>query len=564
MKSTKRSLLASGLALAASAALLVGTTFAWFTDTVTNTGNRIEAGTLNVDLLMYKEAEGGYVSIDKGEGDIFNEAEGGNGYNWEPGMTQVVYLAVQNKGSLALKYNINLEVLEDDLAPALLFAVENGAVYEDIKAWSDVSDMANTVADYIVDGVISAAPQGKLLAGQTEYFALAVHMDENAGNTYQGKGFAMDLRLVAGQYSEETDGFGSKDYDKDAPYETGDGNFSGGYGTPESPYLISTKEDLMKIGYKGFGGEDGVDYFYNRVFQLTQDIDMENEPVKNLGSFRGLLDGNGYSLQNVNFTSEGEGYGNNVGLFAGLNGGSNTEIYEATTPEDLASPYCYEINGKNYVITSGAVMNLTIESGTIYSNANGAVSPLGAGQNTAYVINVTNNVDLVAEGDAYFIAGIVSGTRGTGLVINCTNNGDITYQGTPSGSLVVGGITAQLYGGSSGAYPDILRPYSASVYGCVNNGNITATGRDVGGIVGQTHGYDAALKKAIINCTNNGDIAGNENVGGIIGRNSSTGSILYVLDNVNTGTVSILEGGVEGTSGDIYGKNDGTLLDSAD
>lgn len=456
---------------------------------------------------MYKEAEGGYVSIDKGKGDIFNEAEGGNGYNWEPGMTQVVYLAVQNKGSLALKYNINLEVLEDDLAPALLFAVENGAVYEDIKAWSDVSDMANTVADYIVDGVISAAPQGKLLAGQTKYFALAVHMDENAGNQYQGKGFAMDLRLVAGQYSEETDGFGSKDYDKDAPYETGDGNFSGGYGTPESPYLISTKEDLMNIGYKGYGDVDGEDYFYNHVFQLTQDIDMENEPVKNLGSFRGLLDGNGYSLQNVNFTSEGEGYGSNVGLFAGLNGGSNAEIYEATTPEDLASPYCYEINGKNYVITSGAVMNLTIESGRIYSNANGAVSPLGAGQNTAYVINVTNNVDITAEGDAYFIAGIVSGTRGTGLVINCTNNGDITYQGTPSGSLVVGGITAQLYGGSGGAYPDILRPYSASVYGCVNNGNITATGRDVGGIVGQTHGYDAALKKAIINCTNNGDIA---------------------------------------------------------
>lgn len=49
MKSTKRSLLASGLALAASAALLAGTTFAWFTDTVSNTGNRIEAGTLDVD-----------------------------------------------------------------------------------------------------------------------------------------------------------------------------------------------------------------------------------------------------------------------------------------------------------------------------------------------------------------------------------------------------------------------------------------------------------------------------------------------------------------------------------
>ena len=129
---------------------------------------------------------------------------------------------------------------------------------------------------------------------------------------------------------------------------------------------------------------------------------------------------------------------------------------------------------------------------------------------------------------------------------------------------MVGGITSQLYGGSSGAYPDILRTYSASVYGCLNNGNITASGRDVGGIVGQTHGYDAALKKAIINCTNNGNIAGLENVGGIIGRNSSTGSTLYLLDNTNTGSVSLLEGGVEGTSGDIIGKADGTVLYTAE
>ena len=342
-----------------------------------------------------------------------------------------------------------------------------------------------------------------------------------------------------------------------------DGNFSGGNGSPEHPYLISTKEDLMKIGYKGTGSVDGKDYFYNHVFRLTNDIDMENTPIRNLCSFRGLLDGNGYSLLHVNFTSEAAGCGSNVGLFAGINGGNNSEIYKATTPEELASEYCYDINGEKYIITSGAVVDLTIESGRIYSNAAGAVSPLGAGQNTGYIINVTNNVDIVAEGEAYFIAGIVFGTRGTGLVINCTNNGDITYNGTPSGSLVVGGITAQLYGGSSGAYPDVLRPYSAAVYGCVNNGNITATGRDVGGIVGQTHGYDAALKKAIVNCTNTGNVAGMENVGGIIGRNSSTGKTLYLLNNTNTGTVSLLEGGVAGTCGDVYGKNDGVILDNA-
>jgi predicted ribosomally synthesized peptide with SipW-like signal peptide len=343
----------------------------------------------------------------------------------------------------------------------------------------------------------------------------------------------------------------------------GDGKFTAGFGTAEEPYIISTKEELMKIGYKGIDGNDidGEDYFYNIVFVLANDIDMENTPIRNLGLFRGLLDGRGHKLLNVNFTSESDvGYGYDVGLFAGLNGGNNKEIYEATTDEELASEYCHNINGKNYIITSGAVMNLTFESGTIYSNINGAVSPLGSGQCTAYIINVVNKIDVQAEGDAYFVAGIVSGTRGTGLVINCTNYGNITYTGTPSSSVVVGGITAQLFGGSDGStYPDILRPYSAAVYNCVNYGNISATGSYVGGIVGQIHGYDYSLKKAIVDCINNGNISGKENVGGIVGGNCSSGVTLYLVNNTNNGTVSLLEGGVENTVGTICGKNDGII-----
>ena len=53
MTTTKKSLLASGLSLAVSAALLVGTTFAWFTDSVTNKGNKIQAGKLSISAAMY-------------------------------------------------------------------------------------------------------------------------------------------------------------------------------------------------------------------------------------------------------------------------------------------------------------------------------------------------------------------------------------------------------------------------------------------------------------------------------------------------------------------------------
>ena len=50
MKNSKRSLVASGLSLAVSAALLLGTTFAWFTDSVTSANNKIQAGNLEVAL----------------------------------------------------------------------------------------------------------------------------------------------------------------------------------------------------------------------------------------------------------------------------------------------------------------------------------------------------------------------------------------------------------------------------------------------------------------------------------------------------------------------------------
>ena len=43
--------------------MLVGSTFAWFTDSVTSSGNRIVSGKLAVDLLMFKEAENKYVGV---------------------------------------------------------------------------------------------------------------------------------------------------------------------------------------------------------------------------------------------------------------------------------------------------------------------------------------------------------------------------------------------------------------------------------------------------------------------------------------------------------------------
>ena len=52
IKSTKRALITSALAILMCAAMLIGTTFAWFTDTASTAVNKIQAGNLDVALEM--------------------------------------------------------------------------------------------------------------------------------------------------------------------------------------------------------------------------------------------------------------------------------------------------------------------------------------------------------------------------------------------------------------------------------------------------------------------------------------------------------------------------------
>ena len=50
-RATKRALLTSVMALAMCVVMLVGTTFAWFTDTASTNVNRIVSGNLKVDII---------------------------------------------------------------------------------------------------------------------------------------------------------------------------------------------------------------------------------------------------------------------------------------------------------------------------------------------------------------------------------------------------------------------------------------------------------------------------------------------------------------------------------
>lgn len=219
----RRTFLTSLTSLILSVALLVGTTFSWFTGSASNTGNRIVTGTLKVQLLKHDGS--GYADISDSEGDIFvtdeNKGTRLNGTLWEPGKTEIVYLAVKNAGNLALNYNIVLDVKNAEtntveLEKALSYAIlPNVTAENSISNWDTVKDMPNAEIGTVPVGTTTAAPNGALLAGEVDYFALAIHMDENAGNEYQNQELLIDVKVEAKQMVYESDSF-SNLYDANA------------------------------------------------------------------------------------------------------------------------------------------------------------------------------------------------------------------------------------------------------------------------------------------------------------------------------------------------------------
>ena len=115
-KNTKRALLTSVLAMAVCLAMLVGSTFAWFTDTATTGVNRIQAGNLDIKLFYANNATGENadwteVNADTKLNFLQKQADGsvaqGTDIYWEPGCTySLPALKVVNNGNLALKYKI--------------------------------------------------------------------------------------------------------------------------------------------------------------------------------------------------------------------------------------------------------------------------------------------------------------------------------------------------------------------------------------------------------------------------------------------------------------------------
>ena len=215
-KSAKRAFISSFMSFVMCFAMLAGTTFAWYTDSVTSSGNKIIAGSLDIQLLKYDGSE--YVDISNSGAPIFqsaNLAQNNTATLWEPGKTQVAYLRLKNNGNLNLKYSVALDVKN---VAKNLYEVMRYAIVKDANNNSPVNAWVPANGIPVEPGTQSTqAVNVPMAPGAVHDFALVIHMQEEAGNEYMAGEVDFDLHVLATQNTIESDSFGPT-YDANAQY----------------------------------------------------------------------------------------------------------------------------------------------------------------------------------------------------------------------------------------------------------------------------------------------------------------------------------------------------------
>ena len=212
-KATKRALLTSVMALVMCVVMLVGTTFAWFTDTASTGVNKIQAGNLKMEVTYKNTADGDFEKVSK-ENPVFN-----NNALWEPGHVEYVVLKISNAGNLALKYKLGINIAGETGSTNVLgneFKLSDyikfGVVDEDLSGKTR-------------DEMVAAVTDGKLIkegyskeshldiTNANETVTLVVWMPTDVGNEANHKtGVAapsidLGIKVDATQYTYEKDSF---------------------------------------------------------------------------------------------------------------------------------------------------------------------------------------------------------------------------------------------------------------------------------------------------------------------------------------------------------------------
>ena len=215
-RTTKRALLFSVIAMVLCFTMLLGTTFAWFTDSVTSSTNVIKSGNLDVTMDWLAGTDDPTASnaawIDASTGAIFD-------YDlWEPGYVEARHIKISNVGNLALKYRVYIIAngAVSELADVIDVYYVDPSVQLDNRTDLDSAMVKLGTLRDIIDNLGSDASTaaGNLAAGESHTITLALKMQETAGNKYEDISIGTDFSviLMATQENAEIDSF-DENYD---------------------------------------------------------------------------------------------------------------------------------------------------------------------------------------------------------------------------------------------------------------------------------------------------------------------------------------------------------------
>ena len=341
------------------------------------------------------------------------------------------------------------------------------------------------------------------------------------------------------------------------------GFFSGGDGSMNNPYRISTANDFKAIKGKmesiapadGFVDANGTFFGSTDVYyQQTGTIDFASSDITEnlIGTssvpFKGTYDGAGNALRNVSITAAAD----NAGVFGYVDGGTIKKLTVSgsitSSKNNVGAIVGQMTDGTISGCTSSATINASssarvggivgyMVSGTIGSSDG---TPTSAAEGTAFAANRCANTGAVTG--KQHVGGIV-GQMGNGLVSICRNAANITAD-----AYNAGGIVGYMQGGT--------------IRFCYSKNAVTISGPyQIGGLAG----YVATTNPIVIinsssksNVTSTGyDATSFGAVGGLVGCMAGNGktcalanSVAWASDVINTSNANAYVGGIVGR---IYG-----------
>lgn len=488
-KNTKRSLLMSVMALILCCAMLAGTTLAWFTDTASTAVNKIQAGTLDVQLLdeANNSLEGTTLSWQKATGHETEQVL------WEPGCTYSLQsFKIKNNGTLALKYQVSITGIVGDtgLMNAIDFSytVGNG----DATALTSLNNFESSLAPNSETGLIT----------------ITGHMKEDAGNEYKGlsiDGIGITVRAtqLGGELDSVIGEYDSIDnvYDKDALYPplatyinntTGNSVTLDGEGKTDAsaPLVITDNhaESTIPAGTAVYSDDGSTPVAVNDDGSLNRDIKTTNSTADSVTydiSYK-YVAANGTSTDVVKF---GKVVENVITVSTGLRDVKVTHTHgDTSTPMQMLdsipatindnTAYYDDVNGKIYIWSSEySAFKVEYKSdfeaavnGQGYATLAEAVRVANAASSDA-TVTLLKDVTLTAD------LPLSSGQRGVNLNLNGKTIDGGTYQVYTAGDGTInifGGGTIKNTNATQNADYAPLRIYQ---YGSVVLDGVTVNGK---------------------------------------------------------------------------------------